>query len=132
MTTRKPIGVTFESHVEEQIRAAMERGDFAGLPGAGRPLSNLDDDDPMWWIKQKARAEGLDLPAPEQLRLRSDVASRLAEVVSMRSEAQVRAAVDELNRRIAAFNAHHLDGPPTDLGLVDVDRVIARWKVSPR
>lgn len=33
----------FEEIVEERIRAGMLRGDFANLPGAGKPL-NFDDD----------------------------------------------------------------------------------------
>jgi len=33
----------FERIAEERIRAAMSRGEFTGLPGAGRPLKLEDD-----------------------------------------------------------------------------------------
>lgn len=35
---RKRTGQTWESFVDEQIRAAQERGEFEHLPGTGRPL----------------------------------------------------------------------------------------------
>jgi DnaJ family protein C protein 28 len=40
---RKYYGRRFEDYVSEQIREAMERGEFDNLPGAGKPL-NLDID----------------------------------------------------------------------------------------
>ncbi len=40
---RKYYGKRFEEYVGEQIREAMERGQFDNLPGAGKPL-NLDSD----------------------------------------------------------------------------------------
>ena len=43
---------------ENLIRDAMERGEFDHLPGAGRPLPDVDQGyDPMWWIKKKIAAE---------------------------------------------------------------------------
>jgi DnaJ family protein C protein 28 len=36
--TRKKPGDTWENHVEQQIREAMERGDFDNLKGTGKPL----------------------------------------------------------------------------------------------
>lgn len=39
--TNKFHGKRFADHIEEQIRAAEERGEFKNLPGMGRPL-NLD------------------------------------------------------------------------------------------
>lgn len=49
-----------ESLVERQIRLAMERGEFSDLPGAGRPIADLDEDyDPLWWVKKWAEREGL-------------------------------------------------------------------------
>jgi DnaJ family protein C protein 28 len=40
---RKYYGKRFEEYVGEQIREAMDRGEFDNLPGAGKPL-NLDAD----------------------------------------------------------------------------------------
>jgi hypothetical protein len=49
-----------ESLVERQIRLAMERGEFADLPGSGRPIEDLDEAyDPLWWVKKWAEREGL-------------------------------------------------------------------------
>ena len=49
-----------ESLVERQIRLAMERGEFADLPGAGSPIEDLDEAyDPLWWVKKWAQREGV-------------------------------------------------------------------------
>ena len=49
-----------ESVVERQIRLAMERGEFADLPGQGRPIEGLDETyDPLWWVKKWAEREGV-------------------------------------------------------------------------
>ncbi len=42
-TIRKYYGRRFEDYVGEQIREAMERGDFDNLPGAGKPLTFLEN-----------------------------------------------------------------------------------------
>lgn len=68
MTERKPPEVTFESWIDKQIREAEQRGDFASLPGRGKPLpEGLDTTsyDEQWWIKQKMVREGVShLPRP--------------------------------------------------------------------
>ena len=56
MTERKPPGTSWESWIEAQIRVAMEQGAFDNLPGAGKPLPNLDQYDPLWWAGESARA----------------------------------------------------------------------------
>ena len=49
-----------ESVVERQIRLAMERGEFADLPGSGRPIADLEEGyDPLWWVKRWAEREGV-------------------------------------------------------------------------
>jgi hypothetical protein len=60
MTDRKPPGVDFGTWVERKIREAAERGAFDNLPGAGKPIPDLDTPhDELWWIKRKLREEGL-------------------------------------------------------------------------
>jgi hypothetical protein len=60
MTERKPAGVPWESWIDRQIRRAEERGEFDDLPGAGRPIPDLDKPfDELWWVKDKLRREGL-------------------------------------------------------------------------
>jgi hypothetical protein len=52
MTERKPPGVSFESWVEKQISEATARGDFADLPGAGKPLPGAGvPDDEHWRLR---------------------------------------------------------------------------------
>ncbi|NHC14921.1 DnaJ family domain-containing protein [Motilibacter deserti] len=49
-----------ESLAERRIREAMERGEFDGLPGAGKPIEGIDGPhDDLWWVKQKVRRERL-------------------------------------------------------------------------
>ena len=38
MTERKPFGVSWETWIDRQIREGMERGEFDGLPGHGKPI----------------------------------------------------------------------------------------------
>jgi hypothetical protein len=68
MTDRKPPGVDFGPWVEHKIREATERGAFDNLPGAGKPIPDLDKPhDELWWIKRKLRDEQLAwLPADDR------------------------------------------------------------------
>lgn len=88
--------------VERQIREAIERGEFDHLPGAGKPLPDVDRQyDPAWWAKRwVARAR------------REDVANELRQIVRTEGP-RLRAASDreraaerarELNTAIADVN----------------------------
>jgi Domain of unknown function (DUF1992) len=51
-----------ESLVERRIREAMERGDLDNLPGAGKPIPDLDEnEDELAWVKRWMKREGIDL-----------------------------------------------------------------------
>ncbi len=51
-----------ESMVERRIREAMERGEFENLPGAGKPIPDLDQpEDELAWVKRWMKREGIDL-----------------------------------------------------------------------
>ena len=64
MTERKPPGMSFETWVDRQIAQAQERGEFAQLSGAGRPLQDLDREQTAYdWALAKARREGVDTGA---------------------------------------------------------------------
>lgn len=125
MTERKPPGVDFESWVEKQIREAQERGDFDALPGSGKPLTGLDRD----WLSTYIEREGLSVDAalPEPLRLRKEVENLPATVAAVRSEAEVRDRVRDLNLRIAAW-IRSGEGPRIRLAPVDVDAVLDEWR----
>ena len=128
MTERKPANVSFETWVEAQIREARERGEFDNLPGHGKPLANIDGhDDDMWWVKQWLKRENVSF-TPPALALRKSVEDMLESVGRLRSEKAVRDVVGELNDRIRHMNRiPPIDGPPSNLMPLDVDRVLERW-----
>ena len=80
MTERKPPGVGFETWVERQLREAAERGAFDDLPGAGKPIPDLDKPhDELWWVKQKLRRENFSyLPPTIVLRRQAEEALEAA------------------------------------------------------
>jgi hypothetical protein len=120
----------YESVIDQQIRKAEERGDFADLPGKGKPLPGLDGpDDENWWIKSWIRREGVPsealLPTPLQLRKEAE---RLPETVrDLPTEEAVRAAVSELNRRIAEWLRAPV-GPAVPVRPVDAEAVVREWR----
>ncbi len=128
MTQRKPPGTSWESWIEAQIRVAMEEGAFDNLPGAGKPLPNLGQEyDPLWWVKQLAQREQISM-LPPSLELLRKVEKELATIEKLHDEATVRRRVAALNVEIAKVNATVVEGPPTRLGTLDVDQVVARWR----
>ena len=128
MTQRKPPGTSWESWIEAQIRVATEEGAFDNLPGAGKPLPNFGQEyDPLWWVKQLAQREQISM-LPPSLELLRKVETELAAIEKLHDEATVRHRVAALNVEIAKVNATVVDGPPTRLGTLDVDQVVARWR----
>ncbi|MEI4271719.1 DUF1992 domain-containing protein [Klenkia sp. LSe6-5] len=130
MTQRKPEGMAFETWVEHQIRTADERGDFADLPGAGKPLPRRDGpEDTYAWAMAWARRQEPDasfLPPSLALgRERDDLPGRLA---GLTSEDRVRAAVREFNARVAAAWRQPLDGPPLVVRMHDEEERVAEWR----
>lgn len=110
--------------VEEQILDAQKRGEFDNLPGAGKPLPGLDDPyDPLWWVKQKIRAEKLSL-LPDALEIRL----QLDQALQAGTETALREALAELNAKIARLNSRVTSGPPTTLAQVDVEAAVLRFK----
>ena len=128
MTERKPPGTSWETWIDVQVRVAREQGAFDNLPGAGKPLPNLDQEyDPLWWVKQLIQREQVSI-LPPSLELLRKVEKELAAIEKLDDEATVRRRVAALNVEIAKVNATVVEGPPTCLGTLDVDRVVARWR----
>jgi Domain of unknown function (DUF1992) len=128
MTERKPPETSWETWIEAQIRVAMEKGAFDNLPGVGKPLPNLGQEyDPLWWVKQLVQREQISM-LPPSLDLLRKVEKELATIEKLHDEATVRRRVAALNVEIAKVNATVMDGPPTRLGTLDVDQVVARWR----
>ena len=128
MTERKPPGTSWETWIDAQIRVAMEKGAFDNLPGAGKPLPNLDQAyDPLWWVKELIQREQISM-LPPSLELLRKVEKELATIEKLHDEATVRRRLAALNIEIAKVNATVVDGPPTRLGTLGVDQVVARWR----
>jgi hypothetical protein len=122
----------YESAIDQQIRMAEERGDFADLPGKGKPLPGLDDPyDENWWVKGWVQREGVPsealLPTPLQLRKEAE---RLPETVrDLPTEDAVRAAVAELNRRVAEW-VRAPTGPAVSVKRVDPEAIVQGWRAA--
>ena len=133
MTERKPAGVSFESWIDAQIRVAREKGAFDNLPGAGKPLPDSDQPfDPDWWVKQLVKREqidGVDM-LPASLKLRRTVETELAAIGKLDDEAAVRRRIDTLNVEIIKANSTVVEGPPTRLAPLDVERFVSRWRLA--
>ena len=128
MTERKPPGTGWESWIDAQIRVAQEQGAFDNLPGAGKPLPNLDQEyDPDWRVKQLVQREQISM-LPPSLELLRKVETELAAIEKLQDEATVRRRVAALNVEIAKVNATVVEGPPTRLGTLDVDQIVERWQ----
>lgn len=128
MTERKPPGVGWESWIEGQIRKAMERGEFDDLPGAGKPLPNIDQPhDEMWWLKEKLRRENLSF-LPPALAVRKELEDALSRIAKADTESAVRQIVAVINERIVQVNSRTTSGPPTSVMPLNVDDVIQEWR----
>ena len=130
MTDRKPPGVGFGAWVEHKIREAAERGAFDNLPGAGKPIPDLDrPHDELWWIRRKLCDEEL-VALPPTIALRKEAEAALEAAARAGSEAEVRAIVARINARIADGNRKAASGPPLNLAPFDPERVVARWRAA--
>ena len=131
MTQKKPVGKTWESFIEQQIREAMEEGAFDNLQGKGQPIPDLGREyDPDWWAKKLIEREKVSV-MPPALALRRDVAQALERLPQMRDEAEVRRVLEALNAQIRKLNATIAEGPPTNLAPLDVDALVREWRQRP-
>lgn len=108
--------------VEEQLREAMERGEFEELPGRGRRL-DLGEDSPDWWARRKM----------EELKRQNEVTGflrRLEEsrdrIWSLPDEPSVRSAAEDLNREIDEINPGLRE--EERLLPLDPDEAVATWR----
>src|SRR5262245_35572128 len=131
MAARNPRGVSWDSWVERQIRESMERGEFDDLPGAGKPLPDVDrPHDDMWWLREKLRRENLSSSSflPPTLAVRKELADALARIAKADSESDVRQIVAKINERIVRVNSRTTSGPPSTTMRLDVERVVQEWR----
>ena len=131
MTERKPAGTPFSSWIDAQIARAEARGDFADLPGAGRPLPRLDRPQTSYdWVVGWARREDADVAGllPPSLALRREREQLPGRLARLPSETAVRSAVEHFNDRVRTSWRSPADGPAVVVGLVDVEEAVARWR----
>ncbi|PKA35903.1 DUF1992 domain-containing protein [Streptomyces albidoflavus] len=135
MTERKPADVSHEDWVEHQIRQAERRGEFAELPGRGKPLpGNEIEYDALWWVKAKMRREGLGQERPADgagslvAVCRRDAEELPAVLARIEDEAEVRRRVGELNKRITDLHLMPPPGPPLGIPRFKVDEVVREWR----
>lgn len=115
--------------VEVAIQQAMRRGDFDGLPGAGRPLAGLDGvRDPNWWIRRKIEREQLTGLGPPALTLRTEDAQLDDRLDALHTEGQVREVLLDFNARVREARLQLLGGPPVLTKPRDVDEQVVAWR----
>jgi hypothetical protein len=115
--------------VELAVQQAIRRGDFDGLPGAGRPLEGLDGvHDPDWWIRRKIEREKLTGLGPPALTLRTEDAGLDSRLDRSSSEQWVRETLDDFNARVVEARRQLQGGPPVVTRVRDVESEIARWR----
>src|SRR5947209_17573666 len=118
--------------VEAQIRAAQEGGDFDNLPGAGKPLELPAVHDPDWWVKSYVRREGIDTSAlvHPTIALRREADSFPESLTELTREEQVRAVLEDFNRRVVAEWRRPMTGPslPVAARQVAIEPMLERWR----
>lgn len=124
-----------ETWVDQTIQQAQRRGDFDNLPGAGRPLSEVDPGgDPDWWVKGLIEREKLDMSAamPTSMSLRRERERLPGVIAAWSDEARVRAHLQDFNERVLAERRRPWDGPgsPPIVGRIDVEDSVQAWRES--
>lgn len=119
-----------EHWVDRQIRLAQERGELDNLPGAGKPLPRRQGG-AVEWVVQKLREENHDTAAllPPSLALPKEVAELPQRLAKIRTEREVRAVVEDINRRIREVHRAPQVGPPLRMGPLEVEEVVREWRL---
>jgi hypothetical protein len=122
------LAVQKASYVDQQIRAAMERGEFDDLPLQGKPIPGLGGThDPDWWVRRLLEREQISGVLPEALQLRKDDAALDASLDRLGSASAVREAVEAFNTRVVEARRQLRGGPPVITPTRDVEVEVERW-----
>lgn len=117
-----------QTWVDQQVRIAMERGDFDDLPGAGKPLEDLGTGhDPDWWLKKLVERERL-VVLPPSVQLRKEDAELDDRLDAIAAEREVRTVVEDFNARVIAARYRLPEGPPLITMPRDVEATVAAWR----
>ena len=114
--------------VDLQVQQSIQRGEFDDLPGAGKPIKNLDrDHDPDWWVKQLVEREQI-VVLPRSVQLRKDDAELDDLLDTQTTEDGARRIVEEFNERVIAARYGAPEGPPLITMPRDVDATLDAWR----
>jgi hypothetical protein len=115
--------------VDQQLRIAMERGDFDNLPGAGKPIKDLGvQHDPDWWLKRLIEREKISGVLPPALQLRKDDAELDARLDRHTAESEVRRLLEDFTARVMKARYTPVDGPPLVTMPRDLEAEVVRWR----
>jgi len=116
-------------YVEISIQQAIRRGDFDNLPGAGKPIEDLGTTyDPDWWIRKKIERENITGLGPPALTLRTENAQLDERIDATNTEDDVRALLDDFNKRVITARRQLQGGPPVVTPTRDVDAELELWR----
>lgn len=123
------------SWVDRQIQQAQRQGAFDNLPGAGRPLPDVDvRTDPDWWVRGLIEREQLDLSdaLPGVMQLRREKAALPQALLDLPDEDAVRQRLEDFNERVLADRRRPHVGPhpPPVVGRVDVEAMVQQWRTA--
>lgn len=128
-TARIPNAADRAAYVENAIQQAIRRGEFEGLPGAGKPLEGLTEShDPNWWIRRKIEREQLRGLGPPALMLRVEDRELRDRLDALSRETDVREVLDDFNHRVRHARMQLLGGPPVVTPLRDVEAEVTAWR----
>jgi len=113
----------FESISDRRIQAAREAGLFDNLPGAGKPIPDLDRRRPAGWWAERKVSEARDQMKAEALAER--IAKAMPAIWRLKTEDEVVARVQELNAEIEPYNRYTRWKP---VPLLNESEVVARWR----
>lgn len=115
--------------VETAIQIAIRQGAFDNLPGAGKPIEGLGTHhDPDWWIRRKIEAENLTGLGPPAIMLRTEDHELDASLDDLGREEDVRAVLEDFNKRVIEARRQLMGGPPVVTKTRDVDAEVAAWR----
>ncbi|MEI7054917.1 DUF1992 domain-containing protein [Nocardioides sp. CCNWLW239] len=114
--------------VDLQVQQSIQRGEFDNLPGAGKPIKNLDrDHDPDWWVKQLIEREQI-VVLPRSVQLRKDDAELDGLLDRETTEDGARRIIEEFNERVIAARYGAPEGPPLITMPRDVEATLDEWR----
>ena len=114
--------------VDRQIQAAIARGEFDNLPGAGKPLRLPDRHDPDWWVKGLVEREKLTGVLPPALGLRKEDAVLDADLDRLATPDEVRRHVADFNSRVVEARRQLTGGPPVVTPTRDLESEVEAWR----